>query len=59
VDGEFIKNAGLIDIQDVVQYAPNVKVNFDDLTPTITIRGFVGRALEALREPQGTLFGKT
>jgi iron complex outermembrane receptor protein len=50
IDGEFIKDAGLIDIQDVVQYVPNVKVNFDDLTPTITIRGFgtppFGRALE-------------
>jgi iron complex outermembrane receptor protein len=50
IDGEFIKEAGLIDIQDMVQYVPNIKVNFDDLTPTITIRGFgtppFGRALE-------------
>jgi iron complex outermembrane receptor protein len=50
IDGEFIKEAGLIDIQDMVQYVPNIKVNFDDLMPTITIRGFgtppFGRALE-------------
>ena len=40
VGGELASEAALVDVQDMVQYTPNVKFNSNNSNPVLSIRGF-------------------
>lgn len=56
IGSELIAVAAIDDVQDMVQYTPNVKFSTPNATPVVTIRGFSnGAAGRGLESPVGTV----